>query len=330
MRLDFNVLWIDNQPQNVESYQQRVDIAVRKEGFRLQTFTALTFEEAQEQLQGDVILDEIDLVLVDYDLGANVAKGDAAVREIRNRVAYKDIILYSSNAALDLKKMVLSEGIEGVFCAHREGLVDTMIGTFEALVKKVLDLDHCRGIVMGVTSDIDQIVHDSLLALAPKLSPEQLETVVTYALRKIDERLVRFQNERDEFAERKSIESLLAAREAFPAINKLGLLKKVLGLYFAQDHVAIRDAIGKYASEIPSRRNVLGHARLVVEGTRRSLRGRTVASITIDDLRDLRKLLIDYRDTFEELATLLGLQLVEVLETLEVIDDDLSDSDEVT
>ena len=52
--------------------------------------------------------------------------------------------------------MASEAGIEGIYCAERENLPDEVIGVFESLIKKVLDLDHTRGIVMGgrVTSTI--------------------------------------------------------------------------------------------------------------------------------------------------------------------------------
>ena len=39
------------------------------------------------------------------------------------------------------------------------------MGVFDFLVKKVLDLDHTRGIVMGATSDIDFIVNECLVMI---------------------------------------------------------------------------------------------------------------------------------------------------------------------
>jgi len=308
VRLDFNVLWIDNQPKNVESYQERLDIKVQTEGFRLRVVPALSFEEAAPHLADDIFRDDIDLVLVDWDLGAG-AKGDQAVREIRAIVPYKDIIFYSSIDNAALKAMILEQGVEGVFCAHRDDLADTLIGVFESLVKKVLDVDHSRGIVMGATSDIDHIANDCLSALAPLLVEEHRGKAFAYALTKIDARLARFQKTRDEIAAAQSIDALIAAHEAFPAADRLKLLKEVLGLHYENNHGPLRTAVGHYINDVPPKRNKLGHVRLVAESARRVLRGKGNQTVSPEELRQLRSDLVRYRDTFEDLAALVGLTL---------------------
>jgi hypothetical protein len=308
MRLDFNVLWIDDQPANMSGYKDNLAIKTRREGFKLNVVQEVSFENARQYLANDIFLDNIDLVLVDYDLGAGT-KGDDAVQEIRRAVPYKDIVFYSAIPTANLKQMVLDKGIEGVFCAHREELGDKLGGVFEALVKKVLDVDHCRGIVMGVTSDIDQIVLDCLLQLLPNLNSEQDKTATDYALKKLDVRLARFNEERAKLAADGVSNVLPTAHEAIPSADRLGLLKKVLGLYYENAHVELRQAVGKYNSEVPQQRNELGHVRLVAADGIRRLRGRDGTEITSEKLRLLRQTLIDYRDEFETLANLVGIAI---------------------
>lgn len=149
MRLDFNVLWVEDQKTNVEPQRQRIELLLRKEGFRLQVEFAASIDKAKDFLSNDIYGDHIDLVLMDYDLGAG-DKGDQGLVEVRNKFHYKDIIFYSSQAS-DLPKLVADQKVQGVFCSTREDLADTVDGVFEALVKKVLDIDHARGIVMGAT-----------------------------------------------------------------------------------------------------------------------------------------------------------------------------------
>ena len=63
------------------------------------------------------------------------------------------LLAYSANNdAKELRKLAFEANLEGVYCASRVELVDEVLGVFDSLVKKVLDLDHTRGIVMGATS----------------------------------------------------------------------------------------------------------------------------------------------------------------------------------
>lgn len=98
---------------------------------------------------------------MDYDLGAG-GKGDDGLVEIRSIFPYKDIIFYSSQAG-DLLELVAKKRLQGIYCSTRDELPDTVDGVFEALIKKVLDLDHSRGIVMGASSDVDYRVYECLV-----------------------------------------------------------------------------------------------------------------------------------------------------------------------
>src|SRR5690349_15606136 len=118
MRLDFNVLWVEDQPANVRAQSDAIDRQIRAEGFRLQTQFASSVDEARKYLGSDIYGDHIDLILMDYDLGAG-ERGDQGLVDVRNVFPYKDIVFYSARAA-DLSGMVAERQISGVFCSDRE------------------------------------------------------------------------------------------------------------------------------------------------------------------------------------------------------------------
>src|SRR5580698_10169634 len=117
-------------------------------GFEFRPRLCRSLEEVRAFLASDedVFTDAIDLILVDWDLGSG-AHGEAAIAEIRDAIRYKDVVFYSAqNPAETLRELAFKTGLEGVYCTSREGLVEEVLGVFESLVKKVLDLDHTRGI----------------------------------------------------------------------------------------------------------------------------------------------------------------------------------------
>jgi hypothetical protein len=308
MRLDFNVLWIEDQPHNVSGFEESFRNKVEDEGFSLKIQWARSLDEAMPYLSEDVFRDNVDLVVVDYDLGL-AAPGNIAVREVRRMVRFKDIVFYSAKQTGDLRKMMSDDGIEGVWCAYRPNLSDTLNSLFDSLVKKVLDIDHCRGIVMGVTSDIDHIVQDCLLQLEPHLTSECRELAENYISTILEEGLLHHTETRDVFAASKSISDLLAKHRVFTAIHKLGLLKRILESQYDNEHVRLRKAIGKYMNDVVPHRNTLGHRRLTANDGIRSLRSRGAKPVTAEELKAFRQLLIRYRDSFDELATALGVTL---------------------
>ncbi len=65
MRLDFNVLWVEDQRSLVESQREKIALEIKKEGFRLQVEFASSVDEANRFLSNDIYGDHIDLVLMD-------------------------------------------------------------------------------------------------------------------------------------------------------------------------------------------------------------------------------------------------------------------------
>lgn len=307
MRLDFNVLWIDDQPENIQSFQERFAYHTMQEGFRLKIQPALSLEDAKPLFGNSVFLDNIDLVVVDYNLGDDNTKGDAAVEEIRRTIAYRDIVFYSAEPLADLTSLILAKGVEGVYCAHRPDLTDTLKGVFDSLVKKVLDIDHCRGIVMGVTSDIDGIVLDCLVKLETELDEQHKPAAFDYAIKKIDKNLEEFQSVRSQLTSTQSLSDLIKAHKVFTASDRLGLLKKILTLHHPNAHTDIRRMVGDYNDKIPRKRNRLGHQRLVAIDGVRTMFSTEGQPISEEEMRTWRQLLIRFRDDFDRLAEIVGL-----------------------
>ncbi|MBS1940647.1 MAG: hypothetical protein JST38_07220 [Bacteroidetes bacterium] len=301
MRLDFRVLWIDDLPARVASSEERLTDHAEEEGFHLDVIWATSLEEAKPHLANDIYLDEVDLVLVDYDLGSGNTTGDIGISEIRKKVAYTDIVFYSAKPIAELQELIYKQQVQGIFFAHRTELAPTLIGLFNSLVKKILDLDHSRGIVMGATSDIDQFVSDHLEELSGVLSEDHARDALKYALDKIDKRLKEYGEIRSGL-EGGSINTLLEHHELFPAAYRLGLLKRILSNHFGSSKKAQCDEIGQYINEVPPKRNILGHVRVVASGGVRKLRDRRGAKeFSAEDLKTLRRSLVRYRALFEAL-----------------------------
>ena len=126
MRLDFNVLWIEDQLDSVLAYRSKIERTIRNDGFKLQTEFAISVAKAKKLLGAEIFGDHIDLILMDYDLGV-APMGDEGLVVVRKIFGYKDIIFYSADVAGLLKK-VAEKKIQGIFCSTRDDLPDTVEG----------------------------------------------------------------------------------------------------------------------------------------------------------------------------------------------------------
>ena len=114
MRLDFNVLWVDDQPGAVAAQRTAISGRMEEEGFDFSPTMCRSIAEVQAQISSDVFNDQVDLILVDWDLGQAV-KGQDVISEIRDSIRYKEVIFYSANNSADALRALASEcGLEGI------------------------------------------------------------------------------------------------------------------------------------------------------------------------------------------------------------------------
>lgn len=301
MRLDFNVLWVDDQPDHVAAQVTSIALKMAAEGFEFRPRQCTTIDEMEAVISDDVFTDEIDLILVDWDLGNNT-HGEDAIERIRQIVHYKDVVFYSGQASVvELRKKAYDRQLEGVYCANRPDLVDEVIGVFESLIKKVLDLDHTRGIVMGATSDIDYMVN-SCLALAHQRLDETGKTqFIEEAMRRVMEQVKNINKQGEKLKAAPSVDALFKAHMLFTSDHRLRMLASVLGMDQFSDQAEKVTTVQEYREGVVSGRNILGHAVLVPQGKPDTVIDEAGKTVDIEQMRELRKLILRLRADFRAL-----------------------------
>jgi hypothetical protein len=305
LRLDFNVLWVDDQPDRVGSQITAITKRMQEEGFQFVPTLCQSIDEVKKAIAADVFTDEVDLILVDWDLGNGVV-GQDAIAEIRSTVQYKDVVFYSAQTAPDaLRKAAYEKGVEGIYCASREQLVDEVLGVFDSLVKKVLDLDHARGIVMGATSDIDHIVNECLVIVHAKLDQGGKDAMLKDGLGYIQKRLAELTETAKKLEGAKTLAEFFEFHMILTANDRLRLLSGALKAATFSAHKGYRPHIVAYQQQVVPDRNILGHMVLVPKGKPTAVTDSKGKQITLDETRKLRKLILDLRLQFRDLLAAL-------------------------
>jgi hypothetical protein len=100
---------------------------------------------------------DYDLILMDYKFSGG-ENGAVLINKIRSHNFFSEIVFYSSSEISDLRKAVLENSLDGVYCVGRSAsaFLPTVQDVIKATVKKILDVNTMRGIVMAETSDIDE------------------------------------------------------------------------------------------------------------------------------------------------------------------------------
>lgn len=302
MRLDFNVLWVDDQPNYLDAQIVAIKARMAEEGFSFNPTQCTNISEVEALIAGDVFQDEIDLIMVDWDLG-NEVKGQDVIERIRQVVRYKDVIFYSSlTPAADLRQLAFNQKLEGVYCASKGELVEEVLGVFEALVKKVLDLDHTRGIVMGATSDIDHLVNTCLNTAHSKLDDVGKEKFIGEALQRIADKVKSVSKQGDKIKSAPSVDALFKAHMLFTSDDRLRMLAAILEMDAFVAHASARNTIETYRTGVVQKRNTLGHMVLAPEGKPQAVETTEGNFVSLDEMRNLRKLILDLREDFRALA----------------------------
>jgi hypothetical protein len=303
MRLDFNVLWVDDQPDRIAAQSKSIALKMAAEGFDFKPRYCKTIDQVEGAISEDVFTDEVDLILVDWDLG-NDTHGEDAIERIRQIVQYKDVVFYSGHATVvELRQKAYERKLEGVYCAGRDGLIDEVIGVFESLIKKVLDLDHTRGIVMGATSDIDHMVQVCLTLAHDKLDDPGKAEFLAEAMKRVTEKVKQLAKRGEKLQAAPSMESLFKAHMLFTSDDRLRMLANVLSMDSFTAHAASVDAVKAYRDGVVTGRNTLGHAVLVPQGKPNSVLDDAGKPVDIEEMRELRKLILSLRADFRSLLS---------------------------
>lgn len=302
MRLDFNVLWVDDQPSYLDAQIVAIKARMAQEGFDFNPTQCTSIDEVEALIAGDVFQDEVDLIMVDWDLGNDV-QGQDVIERIRQVVRYKDVIFYSSlTPAGDLRQLAFNQKLEGVYCASKGELVEEVLGVFEALVKKVLDLDHTRGIVMGATSDIDHLVNTCLTMAHAKLDDDGKRKFIDEALRRITDKVSNVTKQGEKIFKNPTVEALFKAHMIFTSDDRLRMLADILDMEVFGTHAGARITINSYRDDVVRHRNILGHMVLAPEGKPQAVETTEGKLVTLEEMRNLRKLILSLREDFRALA----------------------------
>lgn len=301
MRLDFNVLWVEDQPDRVASQMSSIALKMAAEGFEFKPRQCTTMDQVEALISEQVFTDEIDLILVDWDLGNNI-HGEDAIDRIRQIVQYKDVVFYSGEATVtELRLKAYERKLEGVYCASRADLIEEVVGVFESLIKKVLDLDHTRGIVMGATSDIDYMVNACLTLAHDRLDEAGKTKFIEAALIRVTDKVKNITKQGEKLHAMPSVEALFKAHMLFTSDDRLRLLANTLDMSEFAAYSASVATVESYRDGVVHDRNTLGHAVLVPQGKPSSVVDDTGKVVDIAQMRELRKLILSLRADFRAL-----------------------------
>lgn len=170
MTLEFKILWFDDQPD--DEVVDFLESKLKRKGFKLNV-TWVTSVPNIKTLPGDLrSKPEPDLVLLDWKMKDDL-RGDAVAKIVRREFQHTDMIFYSSENASVLRRLIFDQDIDGVYCTDRKVLMEETWEIIYSLLKKALDVNHMRGIVMATVGGFDHKINDCISAWHSVLDTEE-------------------------------------------------------------------------------------------------------------------------------------------------------------
>lgn len=304
MKLEYNILWIDNDIQDyiangevnsLKSYLEEL-------GFEPNVVTV----EDEADLDNHIYSYKYDLIISDFNL--NATTGDRIIEKIRDEKGFStEILFYSAKSNFrddpDVKeRLAFMDRI--TFHSNRDTFLDKVEKLIKLTLDKLLELNATRGLITAATSDLDVEIEEVVMQLVDKhgKSDDELKKIVAdKAFTPLQKRLDGFWNSYDTFQN---------YFHKIDAVKKWEIFRDLLKpLRTEADIKAFLDDNKTYQDQVIKIRNQFAHAKAIIntQGVH-ALKGQLGGDdfeFTEHNCVEIRKNLINHKRSIEKLKQLL-------------------------
>lgn len=305
MRLDYNILWIDN---DLPGYIERGEVA-DIETFLIESGFEPHIEKVFDEADLDLFIDkyEYDLIISDFNLENTT--GGRVIERIRNEKQLDTEILFYTAQTENSKEF--NDEVRGLafverltFQLGRDRLMDKIERVISLTLKKLLELNATRGLITAATSELDVEIEEIVMQLVRqhKIDEDGLkQIVIDKAHTPLQRRLESFWDRYNDF------------KSYFPkidAVKKWEIFRDLLKPLKAQHEIkAFLDSNSSYQVQVIDIRNKFAHAKAIDDKGTLKLKGQIEGKdfeFTEDSCVEIRKNLINHKRNIEALKRFLN------------------------
>jgi hypothetical protein len=256
MRLTYKILWFEDDEGFFE-FLRRDEIKrhLDEKGFN----TEIQRMGGGEDLQ--TILSEAqkaDLLVMDYGLEESHF-GDEITRQVRDGNINTEVVLYSARGVSDLRRYVYEKELDGVYCRPRDGITQEVLPIIDSTIKKILDLENSRGLVMTELGELDIIMNEIIMSVHDSSEDRQ-----AFIRGKLKERL---DSQLKSLSERVENFDSLGTNDLIEEIDSSKRLSMMLSICRTFNLSPQRKKLAGFDEKVLFPRNCLGHGiPEVIEG----------------------------------------------------------------
>ncbi|MDR2943805.1 MAG: hypothetical protein LBU81_01755 [Methanosarcinales archaeon] len=256
MKLDYNILWIDDHIDEFisDGWLQKVSDHLNINGFEPKICPIPKFNDFSH-FTGD-----FDLILTDYNLASypTIEKnGDQIIKEIRNSNVSTEILFYTAHKLGDIGQINRITFLEthSLQDGHHKSVYNEIIKLIDLTIRKFQHIIVMRGMIMHETSLLDATKMNiiNLCMSCIKLDTECISDKIFDAVSThINEKFNKF----EKYKQNKSIDKLMGDNVLFSSYQQAQAIGEVL------KQLELDDFSTDYNDEITKTRNLFAHAVL--------------------------------------------------------------------
>lgn len=293
MRLDYNILWIEDDQEWLETTKELFEGELEDLGFRLNP-TIMKDGDIIDDLIAQNGFSDFDLIMVDFKL-QNSQTGNTIIQKIRDNTIFTEVLFYSQDIDL-VKNSVREQDLEGVYTANRNDIEEKFLKVMQTTIKKVQEVNTMRGLIVAETSILDdrslQIIRGLL-----KEGTEASTLLSKYIFECIEAFFVKKNEDFSSYKEADNIIGLIEDNMLFGAYQRAKALQKIGKIKGIEELNKFTD---RYTQDVIRVRNVFAHAKEVKEDGISRLKGSDTI-IDHDSCVAIRKSLMEYSNLFDRL-----------------------------
>ena len=295
MKLKYSILWFDDDDEQFKSHGFDYLVAeINSWGF---DFDEPVYVQTAQEFIEKAPFDDFDLIVVDYNIGEDERHGDAFIEKVRSYNVYAEIIFYTAGGISELWDSVREKNLDGVFLSNNKEIIQKVVQVFRQSVKKVVDLENMRGIVMAQVGDMDNSMKNLLKTGLTQIKDEELNSIYESFIGREKSFSKSKCRKVQKFSKDPSIQKMLNLCDtSYPIWS---LVKDLI----AQDPSLQGFDISEYENEILKPRNTLAHGipRSQADGIQFFVHKKDKFEYSEQSARKIREDLKRYKNIYEEM-----------------------------
>lgn len=180
MKLQYNILWIENEREWLDPTLEFVREIIDENGFELVHTLKSTEAEIGDLLNDKEPFKKYDLILVDFQLDRG-DRGSNIIRNIRDHNVFTDVVFYSQDMD-SVREAIREHLLEGVYCSsrNRADFEDKFEKVFLTTIKKIQHISSMRGLVLSETSQLDVLLIDIISRFFNNRNQDDIDALKKY------------------------------------------------------------------------------------------------------------------------------------------------------